>query len=125
VYELFVRARLASSVKGSVNRLHRLAIDYVRSTSQADAIKNMQAALTDREREIVRRGRNSKSGFVPKNADVVEYRHATGFEALIGYLYLRGETARLLELMGMAADRVAERLGEKGVGQAGGRSGAQ
>jgi ribonuclease-3 family protein len=72
----------------------------------------MMDSLTEEERGIVKRGRNANSGFVPKNASVTDYRYATGFEALIGFLFLSGETARLSEILEIAWQRVIGRNNE-------------
>ena len=102
VYELFVRTRLVFAVKGTVNKIHRTATGYSRSASQADVIHHIFEMLTEKEHDIVRRGRNARSGYVPKNANVTEYRYATGFEALLGYLYLTGEFERLIDILNNA-----------------------
>lgn len=64
----------------------------------------MDPELTEEERDVVRQGRNAKSGSIPKNADVLEYRHATAFETLVGYLYYAGEQDRLRELIGKSIE---------------------
>jgi ribonuclease-3 family protein len=99
VFDLYVRTMLVLSEKGNVNKLHRAATDYVRSGAQARIAKDVSEILDEKEKDILRRGRNSHSGFVPKNAVVSEYRYATGFEALVGYLYLKGSTERLIEIL--------------------------
>ena len=109
VYEMFIRTRLLNSIQTNVNRIHRAAVDYVRAASQADIAHYIFEDLTEKEADIVRRARNAKSGYVPKNADVVEYRYATGFEALVGYLYLKHELKRLFEILNAAACRVESR----------------
>ena len=109
VYELSVRARLAQSMAGSVNRMHAEATRYARCESQADVIKHLQPTLNEREKDIVRRARNAKPGYIPKHAGAVDYHNATGFEALVGYLYLNRDYARLDEVLAIAFDRVGER----------------
>jgi ribonuclease-3 family protein len=109
VYELFVRTGLALRERGSVHKLHMAATEYARSASQADVLHHIHALLTEKEQDIVRRGRNARPGYVPKNADVVEYRYATGFEALVGYLYLRRDFERLFEILTCAVERVKSR----------------
>ena len=71
------------------------AINYVKAKSQAQIIHKIMGELTEEESYIYKRGRNTKSATVPKNADVREYRDATGFEALVGFLYLTGNNERL------------------------------
>lgn len=98
VYELYVRSRLICDRDHKVNALHKQATKYVCAGAQAAFFYRVKELLTDEEMEIFRRGRNTKS-HVPKNAEMKDYRMATGVEALIGYLYLKGETDRLLALL--------------------------
>lgn len=100
VYELYIRGNLL--IKGRDKKAHKLhveAINYVKAKAQSDIIKKMEEKLTDEELDIFKRGRNAKSKTSPKNADIIDYRMATGFEALIGYLYLTGRKERLMELL--------------------------
>ena len=113
VYEMFVRVTLVSNVDSSVHKLHTEATEYVRCESQADVIRNIYDMLSEKERSIVKRGRNAHSGYVPKNADVVEYRYATGFESLLGYLYMSREFDRLDYILDLALKRVTERKGNE------------
>ena len=71
------------------------AIKYVKAKAQATIIHELEEQLTEEEMRIYKRGRNQKSHTSPKNADIIDYKHATGFEALIGYLYLGKEIERL------------------------------
>lgn len=96
VYEVFVRNYiLSTNDQLSVHKMHKKAIQYVKAKSQALIIHSLENELTEDENYIYKRGRNTKSATVPKNADIRDYRMATGFEALIGYLYLCGEKERL------------------------------
>lgn len=97
VYELYIRTKLAA-YPAKMQKLHRRAVTYVQAASQAEIIHAWEPELTEEERDVVRRGRNAKSG-MPRHADVVEYRYSTGMEALIGHLYLTGQEERLLELL--------------------------
>lgn len=97
VYELFIRTKLVVH-PAKVHELHQVAVKYVQASSQAQIVHDWEPELTEEEREVVRRGRNAKGG-VPRHGDVVEYRYSTGFEALIGHLYLSGQHERLLELL--------------------------
>jgi len=99
VFDLYIRTMLIMNEKGNVNKLHRAATDYVKSGAQARIAKDISNMLSDEEKDILRRGRNAHSGYIPKNAVVSEYRIATGFEALIGYLYLKGNNERLMEIL--------------------------
>lgn len=98
VYEVMVRTHLTIEGARVVQRLHKKVIGYVSAKGQAERLKKLTGVLTDEEEDIVRRGRNCHSGTIPKNADVNEYRYATGFEALFGYHYLTGRTERLEDL---------------------------
>lgn len=99
VYDTFVRTLLVSGGYGQVAKLHKMAIEFVKAKAQADTLEKISEFLTADEQDIVRRGRNTKSATVPKNADLSDYRLATGFEALIGYLYLTGRIDRLMEVI--------------------------
>lgn len=105
VYEVAVRTLLTTANKTSVHRLHKMSVDFVKAKAQSDIIHRIMDLLTEEELEIVRRGRNAKSGTIPKNADVTEYKYATGFESLIGYLYLKKDNARLLQILRMSFDK--------------------
>lgn len=100
VYEMFIRTYLVNNNKEmSAHKLHLKAISFVKAHSQSNFMKEIQDILSEEEYCIYKRGRNAKSGTVPKNADVQEYRMATGFEALIGFLYLTNKLERLNELL--------------------------
>jgi len=118
VYELFVRDMLAQSHNGNVHSLHVGATGFARCASQADVIHSILPELTEREQDVVRRGRNANSGYVPKNANVAEYRYATGFEALLGFLYMNGEFDRLHYVLDLAVKRVAGRFAAESVSNA-------
>lgn len=104
VYDTFIRTMLVSGGSTQVDKLHKRAIKYVQAKAQAEMLQKLHDSLTEEEQDIVRRGRNTKSGTVPKNADINDYRYATGFEALIGYLYLIGNTKRLMEIFAAVAE---------------------
>lgn len=99
VYDLYVRTRLIALSDAGVHKLHLLSAAAVCAKGQAAAYHAIADRLTEAEQEIYRRGRNAHMGTVPKNASIADYRTATGFEALLGYLYLSGEDARLTELL--------------------------
>jgi ribonuclease III family protein len=103
VFELYVRHHLLQSGKVRPNQLHKEATAYVSAKSQAKFLHKMleMEALSESEITIVKRGRNAKSGSVPKNTDVQTYRYSTAFEALIGSLYLSGNEERIEELITM------------------------
>lgn len=96
IYEAFIRTKiLHQNMELSAHKIHVKAIGYVKAKSQALIIHKIINDLTEEECYIYKRGRNTKSATVPKNADIREYRDATGFEALVGYLYLTGKNERL------------------------------
>jgi ribonuclease III family protein len=101
VYDTFIRTMLVSNGSVQVNKLHKKSIKFVQAKAQAEITEQLYNILTEDEQDIVRRGRNTKSNSVPKNADMNDYRYATGFEALIGYLYLIGNTKRLMVIFEM------------------------
>lgn len=96
VFEVFIRNFiLTKNTALSANKIHVKAIGYVKAKSQSCIMHKIEEYLNEEEEAIYKRGRNAKSPTVPKNADVRDYRIATGFEALIGYLYLIGNKERL------------------------------
>jgi ribonuclease-3 family protein len=96
IYEVFIRAYLVDKNREmSVHKLHVEAISFVKAHSQSEFMKAMEDMLTEEELAIYKRGRNSKSGTIPKNADLREYKVATGFEALLGFLYITEQVDRL------------------------------
>ncbi|PTM54719.1 Mini-ribonuclease 3 [Desmospora activa] len=99
VYEVFIRYHLVAQGKIRPNELHGRAVQFVSAVSQARAVHQIEHLLTDEEKDILRRGRNAKSGGVPKNAKASEYRTSTGLETLIGYWHLKGEAERLQDIM--------------------------
>lgn len=101
VYEVLVRTYILENRKLSVNDLHKNAIKFVKAEAQANIIHTIMDKLTEEEVSVVKRGRNTKSSTVPKNANISDYRYATGFEALIGYLYLLEKEDRITELFSM------------------------
>lgn len=99
VYELYVREHVISNSHEQVNKLHKKTIKYVSAKAQAKIVEALQDELSIDEKDIIRRGRNADANTVPKNTDVVTYKIATGFEALIGYLYLSKNETRLKDLI--------------------------
>ena len=100
VYELIVRERVLAEGNRQVNKLHKESTKYVNASAQAELIMRIEDKLTDEERAIYKRGRNANAHAAPKNQDVIAYRKSTGFEALIGWLYLRNDMDRIMELIG-------------------------
>ena len=101
VYEVYIRKLVMSDGQTRADRLHAMAVPYVRAKGQATAVKKMmnEGFLTEEELALVKRARNHKISSKPKNAGPVEYKLATAFEALLGALYLCGEIQRLEEIV--------------------------
>lgn len=96
VYESYIREYLITkNINKKVNDFHKTAIKYVKAKAQATIIHELENELTEEETRIYKRGRNQKSHTKAKNADIVDYKCATGFESLIGYLYLSKDIERL------------------------------
>ena len=103
VYEVFTRKKLLDENSNlPAHKLHKENIKYVKAKAQSDAMDIIEPLLSEQELAIYKRGRNAKSTTVPKNADLTDYRRATGFEALIGFLELSGKVDRLYEIMEIA-----------------------
>ena len=102
VYELYIRMKLINNTKLKPHGLHVESIKYVKAKAQAEILKNLENELTEKELEIVKRGRNAENHHLPKNATVQEYMYSTAFEALIGYLYLTKQDERLIKLLDLA-----------------------
>lgn len=99
VYTLFIRTMLAEKFDAKSGKLHTLANEYVKAAGQSGALQNVLEELTEVEMGIYKRARNYKTHSVAKNADVLDYKRATGFEAVVGYLYLIGDYDRLNYLL--------------------------
>ena len=108
VYEVMIRARVINRGSMQVNKMHKRASELVKAETQARFYKLLEARLTPEEQSVYRRGRNAKSATMPKHATMRDYRMATGFEALIGYLYLTEQMERMAELLGAGLDAMGE-----------------
>lgn len=108
IYEIVVRTIVLSYGNMSVNKYHKKSSSMVKASAQVQVYENIEGLLTEEEIAVYKRGRNAKSGTVAKHASMMDYRKATGFEALMGYLYLNGNMDRLIELVGKGLN-----LGEK------------
>lgn len=98
VYELLVRTYLCAHGKATGKGLHRATVDLVRAPEQARRAQRILPLLTEAEQEVFRRGRNAHVHSIPQHASRAEYQQATALEALFGWLYLRGQRARINEL---------------------------
>ncbi|MDE7015097.1 MAG: ribonuclease III [Kineothrix sp.] len=99
IYDVIIRTIVVERGNRSANHLHKTTIRYVNAGTQARMIEALQEFLTEEEQAIYRRGRNAKSYSTAKNASVSDYRKATGMEALLGYLYLKDDMGRVIELV--------------------------
>lgn len=99
IYEKYVREYLVTSTKYKPHKLHIEATKLVKASAQAHMLQELENELSDDEKEIVRRTRNTENHHLPKNATVQEYMYATAFEGLIGYLYLTKQEERLTEIL--------------------------
>ena len=99
IYELYVRTYLVDNTNLKPHELHIETIKYVKASAQAEILKNLYEELTDDEKDIVRRARNTNNHHLPKDASVHEYMYATAFEALIGYLYLTKNYDRVKQII--------------------------
>ena len=98
-YDLVIRTYLLGKGNMPVNKLNRMADGLVRAKAQSDMMDVIEPMLDEEEHAVYKRGRNAKSYTKAKNATVADYRRATGFEALMGYLYLQGRYVRMVELI--------------------------
>lgn len=106
VYELLVRGRVVARGFARTGEIHIQSVRYVRADAQAGALKAIAGMLTGEEAEIARRGRNARSPHTPRGSRMAAYRHSTGLECLVGYLYLKGSPERLVEIMEKVFDLV-------------------
>ena len=99
VYELYIREDLIETTNLKPHKLHIEAVKKVKAEAQANILQRIEEKLTEEEKEIVRRTRNTKNHHLPKNSNIKEYMYATAFEGLIGYLYLTGKEERLRQIL--------------------------
>ena len=110
VYDLILRTVIVERHNASPNQLHREKSRLAKAPSQAEMAEALQEHLTQEELAVYRRGRNAKSHATAKNASVLDYRKATGLEALYGWLYLSGQEERLLQLIRLSLNRLGWKL---------------
>lgn len=108
IFDLVIKNLVLNEGNKPVQKLHRETSRYVQASSQSKMMRRLQEELTEEEHQIYKRGRNSKTVSPAKNQTVTDYRRATGFEALIGYLYLNREYRRMLELVKLGIDSLNE-----------------
>ena len=108
VYEKFIREYLVTNTKFKPHKLHIEATKFVKASAQANILQKLENILTEEEKEIVRRTRNTENHHVAKNASVQDYMYATAFEGLIGYLHLTKQNERLNELLELSLKYILE-----------------
>ena len=109
VFDLIIKNLMISHGNRQVNKIHKDTSNLVQASSQSRMMRAMQEYLTEEEHAIYKRGRNAKSVTPAKNQSITDYRRATGFEALLGYLYLRKEWKRLIDLVKIGLDSLEEK----------------
>ena len=109
VFDLSVRTQLVLTKEEAPKLMHTDAVYFVKASAQAQMAKYLLDSLNEKETAVLKRGRNQKSLSVPKNALLLDYKWATGFEALLGYLYVTGQSERLYELMHRATEWFTEK----------------
>lgn len=115
VYELMIRTKLVGRGNARLKDLNREKSSYVKASSQSRMMEAIEPLLTEKEESIYHRGRNARSYSSAKNAAIADYRRATGFEALIGYLYLSGEYERMKELVDAGIKLVQQEWEKSGI----------
>ena len=104
VYDLVIKSLVINAGNKQVNKLHQETSSLVQASAQSLMMRTMQEHLTEEEHAVYKRGRNAKSVSPAKNQSITDYRRATGFEALLGYLYLQKDYKRLLDLVKIGLD---------------------
>ena len=99
IYDLIIRTVVVERANRPANDLHRMTVRYVSANAQSKIVEALLDRLTEEEQSVYRRGRNAKPHTTAKNASTEDYMKATGFEAVLGYLYLTDSTERALELV--------------------------
>ena len=115
VFDLIIKLRVAGGGNRQVHKLHEETSRYVQASAQSFMMRAMQEHLTAEEHAVYRRGRNAKSVSPAKNQSITDYRRATGFEALLGYLYLNQEYDRLTELVTIGLMSMEGQQAEEGL----------
>ena len=108
IYDLIIKSLIINQGNKQVNKLHKETSELVQAATQSLMMRTLQEQLSDEERAVYKRGRNAKSISPAKNQSITDYRRATGFEALLGYLYLKKEWKRMLDLVKIGLDSLKE-----------------
>jgi len=110
VFDLIIKMKVAGRGSRQVHKLHEETSRYVQASAQSFMMRAMQEHLTEEEHAVYRRGRNARSVSPAKNQSITDYRRATGFEALLGYLYLKQEYERLIKLVTIGLESIEKEL---------------
>lgn len=108
IYDLIIKTTVINEGNAQVQKLHKKTSSLVQASTQSLMMRTMQEHLTEEEHGVYKRGRNAKSVSPAKNQSITDYRRATGFEALMGYLYLKKDWKRMLELVKIGLDSIKE-----------------
>lgn len=108
IYDLIIKTLMVNEGNKQVQKLHKETSQLVQAKAQSKMMRTMQEHLTEEEHAVFKRGRNAKSVSPAKNQSITDYRRATGFEALLGYLYLKKEWKRILDLVKIGLDSLEE-----------------
>ena len=108
IYDLIIKSLIINQGNKQVNKLHKETSGLVQAATQSLMMRTLQDLLSDEERAVYKRGRNAKSISPAKNQSITDYRRATGFEALLGYFYLKKEWKRMLDLVKIGLDSLQE-----------------
>jgi ribonuclease-3 family protein len=106
IYDVIIRTIIVEKGNSHPNKLHKKTSQLVKASTQSAMIEAILEELTEEELKVYKRGRNAKSSTMAKNATMADYRRATGFEALMGYLYLQGQLKRMIDLIKSALDKM-------------------
>lgn len=109
IYDLIIKSLMVNEGNKQVQKLHKETSQLVQASAQSKMMRVMQEHLTEEEHAVYKRGRNAKSVSPAKNQSITDYRRATGFEALMGYLYLKKEWKRILDLVKMGLDSLEDK----------------
>ncbi len=117
IYDLIIKTKVISEGNKQVKKLHQETSSMVQASAQSEMMRALQPLLTEEEHAVYRRGRNAKSVSPAKNQSLTDYRRATGFEALMGWLYLKREWKRMADLIKIGLDHLSECEEEKEAGE--------
>lgn len=108
IYDLIIKSLVINEGNKQVQKLHQETSSLVQASAQSKMMRTLQEILTEEEHAIYKRGRNAKSVSPAKNQSITDYRRATGFEAVMGYLYLKKDMKRLIDLVKIGLDSLKE-----------------